>query len=211
MADNLPKDLSAKLDETLNAVRSLTTEAIKKSEETAIKVEDGVAKLEAVNKVLGDLKKAPALDLLAIKNNVLTKYNVNIQTDDPVFAVVTAAAEAAEQVGLRHIAVFTAVLEGYRKDLERSAKAAAERGEKTATETVNNGAEYLKNHVLNEIKTSTDDAIALFRSEVTEGVTLIRDSVGSTSRATQSAWIGAVIAVGTGCLVLGAILTHLIH
>lgn len=211
MAETLTPDLSAKLDETLAAVRSITTQAVETTGAHAHKAEEAAAKLEAVNKVLGDLRTAPALDLNAIKNNVLTKYGVSLQTDDPVFAVVTAAAEAAEQVGLRHIAVFTGVLEGYRRDLERSAKAAAERGEKTATDAVNNGTQYLENHVVTSIKKSADDAIESFRAEVTEGVSLIRDSVGSTARATQSAWIGAVIAVGAGCLVLGALMTHLLH
>lgn len=206
-----PRDPSDKLDRTFTAIREALDENLKATKAETAKVVDAAARVEAADKVLASMTEAAPLDITEIRNKVLTKYGVSLQTDDPVFAVVTAAAEASEQIGRRHVAAFAAALEGYRRNMERTAQVAAERGERTATNVVNQGTQYLESHIKTTLKEATDKSIADFKTAVDEGVALIMESITSTSRASQSAWLGAIVSVGIGCLVLGAILTRLIH
>lgn len=199
-----------KLDATLTAVRAVVEKGVSEVQTAQKEVQEAAAEVKAAKEAVAAVEPAEPLDLTAIRNGILTKYGVNIQTDDPVFAVVTASAEVSDQIIKRHVATFAAVLERYRRDIEKSANAAAERGEKTATNAVNQGSRYLEDTVIKTLDSATKKAISDFKAEVDEGVKLIVDSVNGTSKASQSAWIGAVVSVGCGLLVLGALLSRLL-
>lgn len=205
-----PSDPSDKLDSTFAAIREALDKNLAATKAETAKVAEAAARIAAADNALASMTDAEPLDLTEIRNKVLTKYGVSLQTDDPVFAVVTAAAEASEQIGRRHVAAFAAVLESYRRNIERTAQAAAERGERTATDAVNQGTKYLETHVVTALEKASDKAIADFKAAVNDGIGLITESVASTSKASQSAWIGAVVSVGCGLLVLGALLSRLI-